>query len=86
MNPLERRMAKLEQVAHPDANQIDIIIRRIIGTDGDEVVRAIFDDKVVDRRADEDENDFIERSKAEALASTDRRPCSMILLPEGQRR
>jgi hypothetical protein len=32
MNPLERRTAKLEQAAHPDANQIDIIIRRIIGS------------------------------------------------------
>lgn len=34
MNPLERRTAKLE-ASRPDANQIDIIIRRIIRTDGD---------------------------------------------------
>ena len=79
MNPLERRTAKLEQAAHPDANQVDIIIRRIVGN---EVVRAIFGDKVVDRRADEDEDDFIDRTKTEALASTDRRPCRVILLPE----
>ncbi|MEF8718240.1 MAG: hypothetical protein V5B44_11095 [Candidatus Accumulibacter necessarius] len=79
MNPLERRTAKLEQAAHPDANQVDIIIRRIVGN---EVVRAIFGDKVVDRRADEAEDAFIERSKAEALARTDRRPCRLLLLPE----
>ncbi len=82
MNTLERRMAKLEQAAHPDANQIDIIIRRIIAPNGDEVVRAVSGDQIVDRRADEDEDAFIERSKVEALASTDRRPCSLILLPE----
>jgi hypothetical protein len=82
MNPLERRTAKLEQAAHPDANQVAIIIRRIIGTVGDEVVRAIFGDKVVDRRVDEAEDAFIERSKAEALARTDRRPCRLLLLPE----
>jgi hypothetical protein len=79
MNPLERRTAKLEQAAHPDANQVDIIIRRIVGN---EAVRAIFGDKVVDRRADEAEDAFIERSKAEALARTDRRPCRLLLLPE----
>ncbi len=82
MNPLERRTAKLEQAAHPGANQIAIIIRRIIGADGDEVVRAAIGDKVVDRRADEGGADFIGRAKAEALAGTDRRPCCMILLPE----
>jgi hypothetical protein len=80
MNPLERRMAQAGGVP-PDANQVAIIIRRIIGN-GDEVVRAIFGDKVVDRRADEDEDAFIERAKAEALARTDRRPCRLLLLPE----
>jgi hypothetical protein len=79
MNPLERRTAKLEQAAHPDANQVDIIIRRIVGN---EVVRAIFGDKVADRRVDEDECAFIERAEAEALARTDRRPCRLLLLPE----
>jgi hypothetical protein len=79
MNPLERRTAKLEQAAHPDANQVDIIIRRIVGN---EAVRAIFGDKVVDRRADEAEDAFIERSKAGALARTDRRPCRLLLLPQ----
>ena len=78
---LERRMAKLE-ASRPDANQIDIIIHRIIDTFGDEVVRAVIGDIVIDRRADEAEDAFIERSKAEALAGTDRRPCCMILLPE----
>lgn len=78
---LERRTAKLEQAAHPGANEIDIIIRRVIGTVGDEIVRAIFGDKVVHRRVDEAEDAFIERSKAEALARTDRRPCRIILHP-----
>jgi hypothetical protein len=78
MNSLERRMLKLE-ASRPNANQVAIIIRRIVGN---EAVRAIFGDKVVDRRADEDEDAFIERSKAEALARTDRRPCRVLLLPE----
>jgi hypothetical protein len=79
---LERRTAKLEQAAHPGANQIDIIIRRVIGTVGDEIVRAVIGDHVVDRHADEDEDAFVERSKAEALARTDRRPCRVLLLPQ----
>ncbi|MBK7674386.1 MAG: hypothetical protein IPJ27_06220 [Candidatus Accumulibacter sp.] len=78
---LERRTAKLEQAAHPGANQIDIIIRRVIGTVGDEIVRAVIGDHVVDRHADEAEDVFVERSKAEALARTDRRPCRIILHP-----
>jgi hypothetical protein len=81
MNPLERRMLKLE-ASRPNANQVAIIIRRIIDPNGDEVVSAIFGDKVVDRRAEEDEDAFIERSKVEALARTDRRPCRLLLLPE----
>ncbi len=85
MNPLERRMAKLE-ASRPDANQVAIIIRRIIGTDGDEVVRAVSGDQIVDRRADENECAFIGRARAEALAGTVRRPCRMILLGEGGRR
>jgi len=82
MNPLARRTAKLERAAHPDANSIAIIIRRIIGTDGDEVVRAVSGDQIADRRADEAEDDFVERAKVEALARTDRRPCRLLLLPE----
>ncbi len=58
---------------------IAIIIRRIIGG---EVVRAVIGDRAIERRTDEVEDAFIERSKVEALASTDRRPCSLILLPE----
>jgi hypothetical protein len=42
----------------------------------------VFGDQIVDRRADEDEDAFIERAKAEALARTDRRPCRLLLLPE----
>jgi hypothetical protein len=52
MSTLERRTAKLE-ASRPDANQIAIIIRRIAGN---EVVRAIIGDKVIDRRADEAED------------------------------
>ncbi len=78
MSTLERRTAKLE-ASRPDANQIDIIIRRIVGN---EIARAIIGDTVVDRRADEAEDAFMERSKVEALAGTDRRPCRVILLPE----
>jgi hypothetical protein len=61
MNSLERRMLKLE-ASHPDANPVAIIIRRIIGPNSDEVVRAVSGDQIVDRRADEDEYAFIERS------------------------
>ncbi|MEF8728328.1 MAG: hypothetical protein V5B34_08975 [Accumulibacter sp.] len=82
MNPLARRMAKLERAAHLDPNHIALIIRRIIGTDGDEVVRAFIGDQIVDRRADEGEDDFVERAKVEALAHTERRPCRVLLLPE----
>ncbi len=82
MNSLERRMLKLE-ASRPDANhQVAIIIQRIIGSDGDEVVRAVSGDQIFDRRADEAECAFIERAEAEALARTDRRPCHVILLPE----
>ena len=79
---IERRLAKLEEAAHPDVNQIDIIIRRIVQTAGKEVCRAQFGDTVLDRREDETEDAFMERSKAQALASTGRRPCRVILLPE----
>jgi hypothetical protein len=82
MNSLERRMLKLE-ASHPDANPVAIIIRRIIGPNSDEVVRAVSGDQIVDRRADEDEYAFIERSRVEALAATVRRPCRLILLSEG---
>ncbi len=81
MSTLERRTAKLE-ASRPDANQIAIIVRRVIGTASDETVRAVIGDTVVDRRADEPEDAFMERSKVEALAGTDRRPCRVILLPE----
>lgn len=78
MSTLERRTAKLE-ASRPDANQIDIIIRRIVGN---EIARAIIGDTVVDRRADEAEDAFMQRSKGEALAGTDRRPCRVIFQPQ----
>ncbi len=82
MRVLERRTAKLE-ASRPDANQIDFIIRRVIGN---EVVRVVIGNTVVDRRAGEAEAAFMERSKVEALAGTVRRPCRMILLGKGGRR
>ncbi len=82
MSALERRTAKLE-ASRPDANQIDFIIRRVIGN---EVVRVVIGNTVVDRRAGEAEAAFMERSKVEALAGTVRRPCRMILLGKGGRR
>jgi hypothetical protein len=82
MSVLERRMNKLE-ASRPDANQIDFIIRRVIGN---EVVRVVIGNTVVDRRAGEAEAAFMERSKVEALAGTVRRPCRMILLGKGGRR
>jgi hypothetical protein len=78
---LERRTAKLEQAAHPGANQIDIIIRRVIGTVGDEIVRAVIGDHAVDRHADEAEDAFVERAKIAALAASPQRPRRIILHP-----
>jgi len=79
---LKRRMTKLEAAAHPEANRIAIIFRRIIRADSGEVVRAIIGEKVVDRQTDESEDDFMARSKVEALAGTHRRPVRVILLSE----
>ena len=80
---LERRMAKLAEAASPDASRIDVIFRRIVSPRGNgEMVRAKLGDRVLNRRADEAEDAFMERSKVEALAGTDRRPCRVILLPE----
>jgi hypothetical protein len=75
---LERRTARLE--AHnSNADEIALIVRRIFGRP---VFRAVIGDDVVDRRADEAEDDFVERAKVEALARTDRRPCRVLLLPQ----
>ena len=79
---LERRMIKLEAAARPKENGIQLIVRRIIRTDFGEVSRAIIGDRVVDRQTDESENDFMARSKVEALAGTHRRPARVILLSE----
>lgn len=79
---LERRMTKLEAAAHPEANRISVILRRIIRTDSGEVVRAVIGDNVVDRQSDESEDDFMARSKIEALAGSCRRPARVILLSE----
>jgi len=78
---LERRIAKLEDAAHPEGNRIEVIIRRVLSTAGAEVARAIIGDAVVNRRTDETADAFIERSKAVALAATGRRPCRLTLLP-----
>jgi len=75
---LERRAARLE-ANHSNADEIALIIRRIVGRP---VFRAVIGDDVVDRRANEAEDDFVERAKVEALARTDRRPCRLLLLPE----
>ena len=75
---LERRTARLE--AHnSNADEIALIVRRIVGRPA---FRAVIGDDVVDRRADEAEDDFVERAKVEALARTDRRPCRLLLLPQ----
>ena len=64
---LERRTAKLEQAAHPDANRIDVIFRRIVSPHGNgKMVRAKLGDRVLNRGADETEDAFMERAKAEA--------------------
>ena len=79
---LERRMTKLEAAALPEANRVDLILRRIIRADSGEVVRAIIGERVVDRQTDEPEDDFMARSKVEALAGTHRRRSRVILLSE----
>ena len=79
---LARRMTKLEAAANPEANGVKLIFRRIVRADSGEVVRAIIGDKVVDRQADEYEDDFMARSRVEALASTHQRPSRVILLSE----
>lgn len=79
---LERRTAKLEQAAHPGEDRLDLIIVRGMATSGSKTVRASFGDTAVDRRADEAEDDFIERATAEALAATRQRPCMVFLYSE----
>ncbi len=79
---LARRMTKLEAAAHPEANRVKLILRRIIRADSGEIVRAIIGDKVVNRQADESEDDFVARSKVEALAGSHQRPSRVILLSE----
>jgi len=75
---LERRTSRLE-ANHSNADEIALIIRRIVGR---QVFRAVIGDDVVDRRSDEAEDDFVERAKGEAVARTDRRPCRVLLLPQ----
>ncbi len=80
---LERRTAKLEQAACPDADHIDLICRRIVSANGsNEIVRAKIGEQIVERDVGEAEDDFVERAKGEALARTDRRPCRLLLLPQ----
>ena len=79
---IERRMNKLEQAAHSDEDRLDLIIISGMSTGGSKSVRATFGDKVVDRRADEAEDEFIERATAATLAATDLRPCLLFLSSE----
>jgi len=79
---LERRMTKLEAAACPEGNRVALILRRIIRADNGEIVRAIVGEQVVDRQTDEPEDDFMARSKVEALSGTRRRPSRVILLSE----
>ena len=79
---LARRITKLEAAAHPEANGVTLIFRRIVRADSGEVVRAIIGDKVVDRQTGESEDDFIARSKVEGLAGASARLGRVILLSE----
>ncbi len=79
MNPLERRMTKLEQANGDPDKRLAVIVRRIVGGP---IVRASSGDQTIERASDEAEDAFIERAKIEALASTDRRPCRVIFLPK----
>lgn len=79
---LERRTAKLEQAAYLGEDRLEVIVVRGMPIVGCEVIRASFGDQVVDRRADEAEDDFIERATAEALAATGQRPCLVFLFSE----
>ncbi|MEF8730944.1 MAG: hypothetical protein V5B40_03130 [Candidatus Accumulibacter meliphilus] len=80
---IERRLMKLKQAAQPGESCIDLICRRIISPDGDnEIVRAQIDDRILKRNADETEDAFVGRVKAEARARTTPRARRLILLPE----
>lgn len=82
MSTLERRMNKLERAEIGGAELLEAIIVSGISTGGNKPVRASFGDRVVNRRADEAEDDFIERATAEALAATGQRPCLVFLFSE----
>ena len=82
MSTLERRMNKLERAEIGGAELLEAIIVSGISTGGNKPVRASFGDRVVDRRADEAEDDFIERATVAALAATDQRPCLLFLYSE----
>lgn len=82
MNPsIARRMTKLESAARPRAGRIELIVRRIVSTDGGETHRAIYGEAVLERHPNEGDNDFIERAESQALAATDSRPGKLTLLP-----
>jgi len=80
---IERRLTKLEHAAQPVESRYNHICRRIISPDGDnEIVRAQIDDRILKRSADETEDAFAGRAKAEARMSITPRPHRLILLPE----
>jgi len=82
MSTLERRMNKLERAEIGGAELLEAIIVSGMSTGSNKPVSASFGDQVVDRRADEAEDDFIERATAEALAATGQRPCLVFLFSE----
>jgi hypothetical protein len=82
MSTLERRLARLEKAAHPDADPLEVIVVRGMPTVGETTVRASFGNTSVDRRTDESEDDFVERATAEALIATGQRPCMLFLFAE----
>ncbi len=80
---LLNRLTRLEKAARPRTGGVDLICRRFISVDGnDEAVRARIGGRILERTEDETEEAFVQRAQAEALASTDWRPCVITLLPE----
>ena len=76
---LQNRLVRLERFAGARRGGVELICRRIVSTAAEEMTRATFGDRTLHRHDDESEGGFIERAKAEALASTSRRPCRLLL-------
>ena len=79
---LENRLKRLEKAAIPPGDSIDLICIRLVSPGGrGEIIRADLGDGILERRADEAEDTFIERSKVAALAASPQRPRRIILHP-----